>query len=107
MSSGRSADHNVYIYRKANGGLYVHPSPLLMKAGQTLQFRNLTDGDGAVVFRKAGVEKRVEIKSQQASRLVKPKVDAGRCYDYRLVLAVRGDELVAEGGSDPSILIDV
>ena len=98
--------HDVYVFRKANGGVYVHPSPIVVRPGDSLQFRNLTNGNGDATFRgKAALAPPIQILAQKASQPTPVNGNPG-FHDYRVRLDFDGQEIIAEGGSDPGVIIE-
>lgn len=98
-----AAARRIWIFRKRNGQVRVHPSPAQLFSNQDVTIRNLTDQEAIVVF--AGKElgpDRMSIPPREA-RPFKVTARGPLYFEYDVTLA-NGE--YAEGGSKPGGIVD-
>jgi hypothetical protein len=105
MNTPTPAPTKIWILRKGNGQLRVHPSPVLLSSGETFVIRNLCGADAVASFPSnivAGGEK-VGIPAGGCSPgLGVPPQRTSTYFEYDVTV---GNEY-AEGGSKPGGIVD-
>jgi hypothetical protein len=91
----------IWIFRKGNGQLRVHPSPVLLGRDQAFRIRNLTDEDAVVTFPGREVDKDARIAPRSLSD---PLVAVAPSTYFEYDVLVGGH--YADGGSKPGGIID-
>jgi len=105
---GNDAPTKVWIVRKGNGQVRVHPSPVQLRRGETFRINNLTDVNTTAIFPRgtvvgpAGV---MEVITTRMSLSPDLQVVADRplFFEYDVLLDGGG---YAEGGSKPGGIVD-
>lgn len=98
-----------FIFRKGNGQLRVHPSPVVLEKGDDLVLVNLTRRPGMATFDTtvegcAGDKKQVPL-DEDPTKPATVKIAANppnRYFEYDVVV----DGYYAEGGSKPGGIVD-
>lgn len=105
MNSG--APTKVWIFRKGNGQVKAHPSPVVLRAGEAFRIRNVTAAAATATFAAGTIDAkeptRVPIPPGDTSPDLKVIAPAGVYFEYDVVLA-SGE--YAEGGSKPGGIVD-
>ena len=105
MTNG--APTKVWIFRKGNGQLRVHPSPVVLKTGETFRIRNVTAATVTATFPAGTVEtaekEPIRIPQGETSPDLRVAARPGIYFEYDVVLA-SGE--YAEGGSKPGGIVD-
>lgn len=99
------APTKIWIFRKGNGQVRAHPSPVVFRAGESFRIRNVTSAQAVATFAPGTIEKepRVPIPPGETSPDLKVIAPAGVYFEYDVVLA-SGE--YAEGGSKPGGIVD-
>ena len=94
----------IWIFRKGNGQLRVHPSPVVLSRGEVFRIKNLATADATASFPADIVEDaaRVGIAAGGASQDL--RVVAARSVYFEYDVTVGGD--YADGGSKPGGIVD-
>ena len=100
-----TAPIKIWIFRKGNGQLRVHPSPVLLNGDELFRIRNLTGADATASFPSGIVDDAIgvtihpgatsqdlQVKRQPTSTYFEYEVTAGNDY--------------ADGGSKPGGIVD-
>lgn len=103
MNAGAAT--KIWIFRKGNGQVRAHPSPVVLRAGEIFSIRNVTAAPAVATFSPGTIEKepRVSIPAGGTSPDLKVMAPAGVYFEYDVVLA-SGE--YAEGGSRPGGIVD-
>ena len=107
--SNAGVDVKAWIFRKGNGQVRVHPSPVVLKPNGTLTFVNLTRETASVIVRNDGIAPPEGNRDGVPVAPGKPSAPFGvvgtalAYFEYEVILA-SGD--YAEGGSRPGAIID-
>jgi hypothetical protein len=100
------APTKIWIVRKGNGMVKVHPSPVVLRTGETFTIRNVTAAAATATFPAGTIDERpakVEIPQGDTSADLRVIARAGSYFEYDLMLAT-GE--YAEGGSKPGGIVD-
>ncbi len=111
------ADHRIFIYRKANGGAYVDPSPEIVKKDDKIRFWNLTEcraevkKEGVLSPHKEPIDPGGSVEVTVIYNLTNPGQPEYKEYRVKLTCprlegAQRYAEQYAKGGSDPGLIIE-
>jgi hypothetical protein len=102
---GNRVPETVWIFRKGNGQLRVHPSPVVLKQDEAFTIANLAEADATVTFDAKDVRPAQDtIKSGgvgfgKTFTAIAPK---GTYFEY--TVTVNGQ--YADGGSKPGGIVD-
>jgi len=97
-----SASTKVWIFRKGNGQLKAHPSPVLLRRGETFTIRNFTDTVAHATFPPESIDNgSVEI----AAGALSVDLELGQKQGYFEYDVAIGNQY-ADGGSKPGGIID-
>lgn len=103
MSNG--APTKIWICRKGNGLVNVHPSPVVLRVGEVFRIRNVTAAAVTATFPAGTIEEKAPVRVPQGgwSPDIRVIAQAGIYFEYDVVLA-SGE--YAEGGSKPGGIVD-
>jgi len=101
------APTKIWIFRKGNGLVKVHPSPVVLRVGETFRIRNVNAAAATATFPAGTIDEkepvRVQIPQGGTSPDLRVIARAGTYFEYAVVLA-SGE--YAEGGSKPGGIVD-
>jgi hypothetical protein len=101
MPNGTVVPTKIWIFRKGNGQLRVHPSPVLLEGGTAFRIRNLTNEEAVVTFPGREIDKDARIAPKGLSD---PLVAVAPSTYFEYDVLVGGH--YADGGSKPGGIID-
>jgi len=100
-----TASTRIWILRRGNGKVQVHPSPVNLRSGEEFTIRNLTETEVEVAFGTSSIHSDgAPIPARETSGIFTVVASAPRYFEYDVTLPALNQ--YAEGGSKPGVIID-